>query len=260
MWFFCVDNDGFKKTSSKYGRPPIPDNDLMQLKRLWGDKEDSDQSFSVSYETIKEYKYKLTTNPYLSNQAKDNWITLGGKNGVCDILVGGTPSTKDKKCWGGEHLWVTIEDMKSKYISDTVRKITDRGVKQSNVKLLSKGTVLFSFKLTIGKLAIASKELYTNEAIAGIVPKENNKVRPIYLYYILSGIDFKPFMQPASKGYTLNKALIESIKIPLPNVKEQDTYIANLEKIERTIDSYKDLIRKLQTESMEFTSKFIDKT
>ena len=53
------------------------------------------------------------------------------------------------------------------YISNSEKKITDLGIKPG--KLLPKGTLLFSFKLSIGKVAITEKPLYTNEAIAGLI-------------------------------------------------------------------------------------------
>ena len=56
--------------------------------------------------------------------------------------------------------------MNGQVIYDTKEKITDDAVKHSNVKLIPAGTTLLSFKLSIGKTAIAGKDLYTNEAIA----------------------------------------------------------------------------------------------
>ena len=71
-------------------------------------------------------------------------------------------------------------------ISDTKEKITEKAIKESNVKLIPKGTTLISFKLSIGKTAIAGADLYTNEAIAGLIPKDKDKLLDKYIYYFFS--------------------------------------------------------------------------
>ena len=172
------------------------------------------------------------------------WEKLGN---LCDVIIGGTPSRKDISYWGGNNLWVKISDMSHGYIDSTQEKITDKGVTESNVKKLEEGTVLFSFKLTIGKVAIAKKELYTNEAIAGIVPKDN-RVLSKYLYYILPHVDFTPYIQRATKGKTLNKEIIKTIKIPVPSVIKQIEIIRNLDKKESELQALQDNIEKVKQE------------
>src|SRR3989344_3489831 len=172
VWFFDVKEDGFRKTGSKLGRPPIKENDLILLRQLWKDKESSEHSFSVELDRIKNNNFKLSMDNYRkSTKKKTNRVKLGD---ICKIMIGGTPAREELKYWNGNNLWVKIRDMKNTFIYDTEEKITNEGIRNSNVKLLPKGTLLFSFKLTIGKVSIAEKELYTNEAIAGIIPKGNN--------------------------------------------------------------------------------------
>src|SRR4030043_91368 len=107
---------------------------------------------------------------------------------------------------------------------DTSEKITDDGVENSNVKLLPKGTILFSFKLTVGKMAIAGRDLYTNEAIAGLVPNDG-RVLPKFIYYVMPRLDYKPYTQRATKGITLNKDIMREVLIPLPSIKEQERVV-----------------------------------
>jgi len=215
VWIFKVNDDGYKKTSSKKGREPIDKNDLITLRQLWDLRPVTTQSLIVPFEQIRDNNYKLMFSTYSHKQIGADWVKLGGKDGLCKVIVGGTPPVNDKVCWNGNHLWATIQDMKGEIITYTERKITDKGVINSNVKLLKKGTLLFGFKLSIGKMAFAGEDLYTNEAIAGLVPKDN-RLKNRYLYYILRQMDLTPYGQPAAKGLTLNKRLIESIRIPLP--------------------------------------------
>lgn len=71
-------------------------------------------------------------------------------------------------------------------ITKTKEQITKEAIANSNVKLIPKGTTLLSFKLSIGKTAIAGVDLYTNEAIAGLIPKEPQRVLDGYLYCFFS--------------------------------------------------------------------------
>lgn len=230
VWFFDVKEDGFKKTGSKLGRASIKQNDLILLRQIWKDKEDSSHSFSVDIETIREQKYKLSMDKYRQRNGQTHFVKLGD---ICDIVIGGTPSRRNPSYWGGSNLWVKIRDMNNtSVIEDTDEKITDVGVKESNVKLLKRGTLLFSFKLTIGKVSIAGKDLYTNEAIAGIVPKDESQVLPKYLYHLLPRVDYTAYTQRATKGKTLNKDIMKVIEIPLPSLAEQKKIVEKLDKEE----------------------------
>ena len=190
-------------------------------------------SFSVSFSDIQSNKYKLSMDNYIKNTGlSENAVRLGE---LCDVLIGGTPDRSNLAYWGGNNLWVKISDMQQKYIDDTEEKITDKGIQESSVKLLEEGTVLLSFKLTVGKVAIAKRGLYTNEAIAGIIPKDN-RVLAKYLYYILPHIDYTSYRQRATKGKTLNKEIIKSVRIPLPSPVKQKEIVARLDKKEAEID------------------------
>ena len=100
------------------------------------------------------------------------------------IKAGGTPPRNRVEYFRGKNLWVTITDMKQKYIDNTKEKITDEAIRNSNVKLLPKGAVLISIFATLGEVSILEKEATTNQAIAGLIP-DSNKVDTEYLYYIL---------------------------------------------------------------------------
>ena len=66
--------------------------------------------------------------------------------------MGGTPSRKRQEYYkNGKNLWVSVRELNGGYINNTKEKITDLGVEKSSVKLFEKDTILFSFKLSIGK-------------------------------------------------------------------------------------------------------------
>ena len=178
----------------------------------------------------------------LSNQKMfgENVVKTLGE--VCKFDIGGTPSrSKNEYYENGNNLWVSVRELNGGYIYDTKEKITDLGVQNSSVKLFAKDTILFSFKLSIGKTAIAGNPLYTNEAIAGILSKNNDLLNNKYLYYYLTINDFSKLGSGILGNGSLNKKSLAQIKIPVPSLERQKEIVEYCE--------YNDtLIKQLETE------------
>lgn len=169
---------------------------------------------------------------------------------VASIDIGGTPSREIQKYWAsnseqGEY-WVSIADLKSRMIFETKEQITIQGILSSNVKYVASGTLIMSFKLSIGRAAITGTDLYTNEAIVAIVPK-NNQISSAYLYYILPSIAKNAITDSAVKGATLNKTSLNKLSLTFPfNRAYQDKISAILQTIDQTIEKTEALIEKYQ--------------
>jgi len=118
----------------------------------------------------REFNKAISLTPKKSISIETQWdlVKLGD---VVDVKIGRTPPRSNSSYFTGDNLWVSISEMNGQVITNTKEKLTDDGVKNSNVKLTPKDTTLLSFKLSIGKTAIAEQDLYTNEAIAGLIPK-----------------------------------------------------------------------------------------
>jgi len=147
---------------------------------------------------------------------------------VFDIFMGRTPSRDDLSLWeDGSHEWVSIGDMgTTKYISDTKEKVSDKAC--TNMRLVPKDTVIMSFKLSIGKVAITEIPLYTNEAIMAFPPKSGYNISPNYLYYHLQAYKWQSANR-AVMGKTLNKAVISSSRITIPDSETQQRIVAELD-------------------------------
>ena len=147
-----------------------------------------------------------------------------------DIEIGGTPSRNNPNYWDKEKVsrnrWLSIRDLKGNVIQDTKEYITDLGIKKSNVTLIPAGSIVMSFKLTIGKAAILGKDCYTNEAICSLIPKDLNIVTTEFLIQALDIVDFEQEIDQAIKGKTLNKAKLKRLKVNLPIVDEQQKIAA----------------------------------
>ena len=143
---------------------------------------------------------------------------------LVDVRIGGTPSRKNSSYWakaeGDGFPWATISDLNNGLLNTTSQRITQTGVDDSNVKLVAPGTTMMSFKLTIGRVAIAGCPLYTNEAIAALVPRDE-QVLDRFLFDAMPTVVARVLPDDAVKGKTLNKAKIEEIVISLPGLDEQ---------------------------------------
>jgi len=120
--------------------------------------------------------------------------------------------------------------------------LTDLGVRNSNAKLVLRDTLLLSFKLTIGRVAFAGRDLYTNEAIAAL---PSDLIENDFLYYGLQHWDLLKGVDQAIKGATLNKEKLKNIEITFPeNPIEQTQIAAVLSCIDRAIEHTEALIAK----------------
>ena len=139
---------------------------------------------------------------------------------LLDISIGRTPSRNEPEYWGKGHRWVSIRDLSSKTVTETKEQITDRAVTEARCKIVRKGTLLFSFKLTIGKMAFAGCDLFTNEAIAAFSIKDETTLNSAFLYFALQSATYGGSNQ-AVMGKTLNSKSLAEIEIPFPPINDQ---------------------------------------
>ena len=167
---------------------------------------------------------------------------------ICEIEIGRTPPRADPRQWdqdeSSNNVWVSIADMTAVsggVISSSKERISDLAA--ASGRLVRAGTLLMSFKLSIGKLAITGCDLYTNEAIAALCLPTNSRVSQRYLYHYLSSVDWMAEARGNEKvkGATLNKAKLKELRVPVPTFEDQvriSTHIDNLKiEIERGMTS-----------------------
>ncbi|MFA6091379.1 MAG: restriction endonuclease subunit S [Elusimicrobiota bacterium] len=165
---------------------------------------------------------------------------------LVDIQIGGTPSRNNPEYWDTEfqtqNHWASIADMKRHCLLSTKERLTDSGIAHSNAKRIAKGTVLMSFKLTIGRVAIAGVDLYTNEAIAAFLPHRD--ISPEFLYYTLPMIAGAQEADVAVKGRTLNKAKLNEMLMIVPPLREQKKIAEILSSVDIAIEKTNAVIDK----------------
>lgn len=167
-----------------------------------------------------------------------------------DLQMGKTPSRNNHIYWNtGDNKWISIGDLSESniYITETKEHISDLAVRESGIKAIPENTVVMSFKLSIGKTAITTQEMYSNEAIMAFIDKKTITVLPEYLYYLLSGQDWNKGTNNAVMGKTLNKATLSERKIYIRSLEEQKKIVDILNGIKQIIDKYKSQLNKLDT-------------
>lgn len=169
---------------------------------------------------------------------------------VCDIQVGKTPSRSNPLYWGSGSLWLSIADMNQGSILTTTKEtITEKAIKDCNCKIVPKNTVLFSFKLSIGKVGITDIPMYTNEAIAAFIIKDRSKLDTKFLSYVLKSVDHSIGSNKAVMGKTLNKEQLKKIEIPLPPFEDQ-------KRIVRILDAA-DALRQKRKQAIELLDEYL---
>jgi type I restriction enzyme S subunit len=165
---------------------------------------------------------------------------------IGNIIGGGTPDTSNKIYWNGNIQWFTPTEIKTKYISNSNRTITDLGLKKSSAKLLPKGTLLLTSRATIGDIAIATNECTTNQGFQSLIVNNDNETIYLYNWIILNK---KEFIRKSSGSTFLeiSKKEIEKIKLNLPQKQEQEKIASFLTSVDTKIEqltSKKELIEK----------------
>ena len=148
---------------------------------------------------------------------------------LCEVNVGRTPARADPAFWGSGEPWLSIADMnQGREITQTKEQITPLGA--AGGKQVVAGTVLLSFKLSIGKVAKASIPLYTNEAIAALPIRRRDLIGEGFLMRVLEQSDLADASNRAAMGATLNKASLSQVRIPVPPLDEQRRIAAVLDR------------------------------
>ena len=157
------------------------------------------------------------------------WVRLGC---ISKFSIGKTPERGNSRYWeNGVYPWVSISDMKpNEYIHSTREKVSQDAVDKCFGDISPKGSLLMSFKLTIGRTSILQMESYHNEAIVTLTPFiDLNYTLRNYLFYILPVTSNMGESNDAIKGKTLNSKSLFNILIPLPPTIEQQKIIHKIE-------------------------------
>jgi len=141
---------------------------------------------------------------------------------VCQVFSGGTPSRTKLEYFGGGIPWVKITDMLQGTIASTEETLTAAGIENSSARLLPSGTVLISIFATIGRTAVLGIDAATNQAIAGVVPRNKAQLDSQYMRFFLDSQHSE--LNRVARGVAqsnINQGILKDLDVPLPHLAEQ---------------------------------------
>nr|WP_254879232.1 MULTISPECIES: restriction endonuclease subunit S [Thomasclavelia] len=155
--------------------------------------------------------------------------TVNDKRQICradeyfDISIGKTPPRKEPQWFSTnpqDVTWVSISDMGTcgLYINSSSEQLTREAIDRHNVKIVPDNTVLLSFKLTVGRIAITDGEITTNEAIAHF--KTDKKKINEYLYCYLKCFNYQTMGSTSSIATAVNSKIIKGMPFVVPTDEE----------------------------------------
>lgn len=177
----------------------------------------------------KEWFVDLRFPGYESSILEDG-IPLGWRkeqaDSFFDITIGKTPPRAESKWFvtEGGIPWVSISDMgkSGTYVFDTNEQLTADAITKHNVKVVQPGTVFVSFKLTVGKVSIATVPMCTNEAIAHFrIPEIALRD---YSYWYLHEFKYDTLGNTSSISQAVNSKIIKAMPFIMPDTKTIEAF------------------------------------
>ena len=176
------------------------------------------------------------------SQYHSDW-TRCSLSDIANVVGGGTPDTVDETLWNGDVQWFTPTEVgRSKYVSKSIRTISQSGLKKSSAKILPKGSVLLSSRATVGECSIAQIDCTTNQGFQSLIPKSN--VNNEFLYY-LAQTKKRHFIKYASGSTFLeiSNSEIKKTKCFVPRIEEQTKIAEFLSLIDRKLGVQNKIIK-----------------
>lgn len=142
---------------------------------------------------------------------------------VVELISGGTPKTSVPEYWGGSIPWLSVVDFNTGYrwVSNTEKKITERGLSESATTILNQGDIIISARGTVGVVAQLAKPMAFNQSCYGIRGKQGI-ADTNFVYYALQHAVSQ--MQQVAHGGVFNTITRDTFKIiliKLPPLSEQ---------------------------------------
>ncbi len=198
--------------------PPLPEQEAIGgvLSSL-DDKIDLLHRQNITLEAMAEALFRQ----WFVEEAQEDWeeVKLGD---VFDVGIGRTPPRKESKWFTidpNDIKWISIRDIGNGgvYINNTSEYITQQAVETFNIPVIPENTVILSFKLTMGRVAITTEKMLSNEAIAHFKIKEDSNFYSEYLYLFLKSFNFDSLGSTSSIATAVNSKMIKEIEMPSPD-------------------------------------------
>ena len=143
-----------------------------------------------------------------------------------EITIGKTPPRAEKQWFvdGSSGIpWISISDMGNAgiYVFNSAEGLTEEAIKKHNIKIVPEGTILLSFKLTVGRVSITTSEMCTNEAIAHF---RVNDIQRGYTYLYLKAFEYDKLGNTSAISKAVNSKIIKAMPFIMPDCKTLDSF------------------------------------
>ena len=266
FWNYCEENKSggvnyFLNWSTlaeyEFYLPSLAEQKVL-AEKLWAAyevKQSYLKMIDATQEMVKSQFIEMFGDPMVNDK---QWSEYSSISEITQIVLGSTPNSKELSYWDGAIRWITPAEMtdQSYYIFDTVRHITDEGRKAANLAVLPEGTVLFSTRAPIGKVAIVGKEMCCNQGFKNFICSE--KLNKVFLYYTLKFK--KDYLCSLGTGTTfkeLSKRTVESLMIAVPPIDLQNKFETiynqadkSISELRKSVDALDKVIKSLINENL----------
>ena len=164
------------------------------------------------------------------NNVQEDWKPISA---IGTVVGGATPKTSVAEYWDGEYRWITPAELDNEagYIFDSVRKLTELGVRSCSLKEMPIGTVILSSRAPIGKVAIAGNTFYCNQGFKNIIC--NEEIHPMFLYTLLRmNTEYLISLGRGATFKEITKSIVENIRIPVPRKETQEKFATFVQKVD----------------------------
>jgi type I restriction enzyme S subunit len=180
----------------------------------------------------------------------------------CEVIGGGTPSTKEDSYYGGEISWITPRDLtnhKNRFISRGERNITELGLKNSSARILPKNSILLTSRAPIGYLAIAEREVCTNQGFKSLIVNPDKANYNFVYYLIKSNIERIKGLGTGTTFAEISGSVVKNLKFSLPDLPTQTSIAEILSSLDDKIELNNKINQELETLAQTlFKQWFID--
>ncbi|MCX8485218.1 MAG: restriction endonuclease subunit S [Bacteroidia bacterium] len=181
----------------------------------------------IAQRTYEEWFVKFRVNGEQLAIDEDTGLPLGWEfkkaEQLFNIKIGKTPPREQENWFRTDSegiKWASIKDINnaSVFISNTSERITNLGVEKFNMNVAQRGTVILSFKLTVGKVTIVTEDMVTNEAIAHFNYTKDCIFDKSFIYVYLKRFNYHSLGSTSSIGTAINSKIVKAMPFLVPDI------------------------------------------
>lgn len=220
---------------------PIQQAIVSKIEELFSELDKGIEQLKTAQQQLKTYRQsvlkwafegRLTNENVNDGELPEGWV-IKSIDEVANVGTGATPLKSKSEYYGGNISWVTSGALNEEYVREATDFVTEKAVKETNLTVYSKHTLLVAMYgegKTRGKCSELLIEACTNQAIAAIYFDEQQiQVKPYLKYFLLKNyIDVR---KKSSGGVqpNLNLGIIKKLQFPFPPLEEQNKIVQEIE-------------------------------